>query len=120
MKHQLKVLAMTALLISQSPFTAADVVVEQHDDNTGGKMVGGITAFLIGGLAGPAGSLLAILPGSWIGKNVQQDLGLSGQAYTVEKANGERIKLRSPNHKFEIGDKVHIEGIRPKPVTVYP
>lgn len=117
MKNVIAFTLATSFSLSSIAVTA-DTIVESHVDNTGGRMIGGITAFLIGGLAGPAGSLLALIPGAWVGENAQEGLGLSGQAYSIKKENGEIVRLRSPNHQFDLGDEVKIDGIRPKPISI--
>ena len=81
-------------------------------------MIGGGTAVLLGGAAGgPIGAIVGGILGAWLGGEVQQVTGASGDAYLVKTDDGEVLRLRSPNHQFEVGDAVSIQGIRPVPVA---
>ncbi len=94
----------------------ADTVVDRVPDTIGGKGIGGMTGFLLGGAAGgPLGALGAGLVSIFIGSEVQEATGLHGDAYVVESDAGERQTVRSPNLPFDVGDKVVVTGNRLAP-----
>jgi len=98
--------------------TNAGEVVGRNPDQTEGKILGGFTALLIGGaMAGPFGALGAGVIGAWSGGKAQASMGLSGERYQILTENAKVIDRRSPNHRFNIGDKVKIENGRPYPLN---
>ncbi len=105
------------MLFLCTPMLRAAEVVAERADNLGGQMIGGSTAVLIGGAAGgPIGAIAGGILGAWLGGEVQQAAGVSGDAYLIKTDDGEVHRLRSPNHRFEVGDSVAIKGIRPVPM----
>lgn len=112
-------LSLVALLCAYSSATIADYaeVIGRVPDNTGGRLIGGWSAFLLGGAAGgPFGALAGGLLGALIGDEVQSATKLSGDTYIVETTDGETLRFRSPRYEFAEGDKVIIDGIRIRPV----
>ncbi len=107
-----------AVLVSTSLVSNANEVVKHIPDNSIGKVTGGWASFLAGGaVAGPIGAIVGGVAGAWIGANVQEKTGISGNAYLIRLDDGSEQIFRSPNFVFKLGDKVKIEGIRAVPVT---
>lgn len=112
--RKIVVIGLFPLLIT--PVAQAAEVIGHSDDNTGGQVTGGFTLFLIGGAAGgPLGAIAGGLMGAWAGGGTQQQVGLSGDRYTVRTEQGETHSFRSPNQQFQVGDQVDIVGIRLQP-----
>lgn len=106
-----------ALALHTSGTSAAEVT-GHSPDKTGGRMLGGWTAFLIGGAAaGPVGAIAAGLGGAWAGGEIQEVSGNSGQLHHVKTDAGQTLTLRSPNQTFAVGEQVTIAGNRPRAVT---
>lgn len=101
------------------PGTAnAAEVVAHSPDKTAGRLMGGSTALLIGGFAtgGPAGAIGAGLLGAWLGGELQEAAGQSGQLLHVRTEGGDVRVLRSPGQTFPVGQEVIIRDGRPRPV----
>ncbi len=112
-------LSLTGLLFAYSSATLADSaeVIGRAPDNTGGRLIGGWSVFLLGGAAGgPFGALAGGLVGALLGNETQSSAGLSGNTYIVQTADGKTLRFRSPQHEFIEGDKVLIDGIRIRPL----
>ena len=98
----------------------AEEVVGRSPDRIGGQLSGGTAAFLVGGgLGGPVGALVGGAIGAWMGGHTQESLGLAGERYQLRTEEGETYTLRSPQHQFELGDQVRVEGGRPLPLTAH-
>lgn len=116
-KHPL-VLASLILTYSSATFASPGEVIGRSPDNTGGRLLGGWSAFLIGGAAaGPFGALAGAMLGGWAGDKTQAATQQSGNRYLVKTVDGNVSQFRSPNHTFDIGEKVEIDGIRIRPLT---
>ncbi len=119
--HADKIATAFFLVLLGAPLVQGAEVVAQRPDNLSGQMIGGWSAVLLGGvLGGPAGALAGGVAGAWLGGELQQATGNSGNAYLIKTDAGEIKRYRSPRHTFEIGDTVAIEGIRPVPVPRCP
>ena len=117
----MKTLTLTtiALIASLTNFSAHSAqVVKSLPDNMVGKGVGGTSSMLIGGaIAGPIGAAVAGIAGIFVGEQIQQTTGNSGNAYQVKLEDGTLATFRSPNFSFNVGDEVRVDGIRIYPVT---
>ena len=115
-----RILVCGLLVVSYSvgSVTHAEEVVGRSPDRIGGQLTGGYVAFLVGGAAGgPLGAIAGGAIGAWVGGVAQESLGLAGERYQLKTESGELITLRSPNHRFELGDEVRIERGRPRPIV---
>lgn len=103
---------------SLASVTHAEEVVGRNPDRTGGQLGGGVVAFLVGGaVGGPLGAFVAGAIGGWVGGEIQESMGWAGNRYQIRTASGGIVSLRSPNHRFALGDEVRIEKGRPRPVA---
>ncbi|MEQ8803757.1 MAG: hypothetical protein RLP45_17110 [Haliea sp.] len=112
----IKTLATGLITLTLYAGSAAAAEVTGHSpDKTGGRILGGWTAFLIGGAAaGPVGAIVAGLGGAWAGGEVQEASGNSGQLHRIRTDSGETLTLRSPGRTFAVGEQVSIDGMRPR------
>ena len=118
-QHRARILATGLITLTLYAGSAAAAEVTGHSpDKTGGRILGGWTAFLIGGaVAGPVGAIVAGLGGAWAGGEVQDASGNSGQLHQVRTDSGETVTLRSPGRTFAVGEQVSIDGMRPRAAT---
>ncbi len=118
-KIVLKSALISLLGFSASGFAETGVVLSEGKTNVTGKTVGGISSLIVGGAVagGPVGSLLGGLAGFWLGGEAQDQLQASEKLYEVRDSSGKVQHFRSPNHEFNVGDKVEISGIRIKPIA---
>ena len=87
----------------------ADQVVEQVPDTMPGKGYGGLTGMMVGAAAGgPIGAIVGALAGAWAGGATQDALGMSGNAYRVERADGSETVVRTPGETWAAGDSVTV------------
>lgn len=87
----------------------AGVIVETQPDILYGKTAGAMSGLMIGSASGgPAGALVGVVIGYFAGGSVHAASGLHGVSYIVEKEGGEREVVRSPNRRFQVGDRVTI------------
>ncbi len=93
-------------------------VVAHSPDKTVGRLLGGSTAFLLGGFltGGPLGAIGAGLAGAWLGGEVEEAAGMGGQLHHVRTDDGEVRVLRSPGRTFAVGQEVVIRDGRPRDV----
>lgn len=106
------ILALTLTLLA-APFAQADRVIREVSENTAGRGYGALSGVMLGAAAGgPIGALAGAGAGFWFGGSLQQQLGLSGRAYEIEDAQGERRVVRSPNEQFIPGQHVRQQGSR--------
>lgn len=100
------------LCLFLSPIAMADQVIREVPDTTGGKGYGALTGLMVGAAGGPIGALVGAGAGFWLGGSLQEGAHLSGTAYEVENAKGERSTVRSPNARFTPGQQVSVQGSR--------
>lgn len=118
-KHLSQTISLAGLIFFYSTATlgSSAEVIGRAPDNTGGRLMGASSAFLVGGaLGGPLGAIAGAALGSWVGGRAQQATELSGDTYVVRTAEGKTQSFRSPQHQFAIGDLVTIDGIRLRPI----
>lgn len=101
------------LLISRN--LNANEVVKKVPGNSVGQVIGGW--FLIGGAVDrPTGAIVGGLAGTYASGEAQESTGKRLNSYLVQSDQGILVLMRSPNHVFQLVDKVVIEGIRALPV----
>lgn len=102
------------LALALAGASRADVVVGHSPDNTAGHLIGGSVSLLLGGFAfgGPAGAIGAGVLGAWLGGEIQQASGNSGDLHHIETGEGVRI-VRSPEQYYPPGREVVIKNGRP-------
>lgn len=91
----------------------ADQVIEQVPDTLPGKAFGGLSGFMAGSvIGGPAGAIVGALAGAWTVGALQNGTAAHDYAYRVEKADGQKVVVRSPGQAWSNGDQVSIVGNR--------
>jgi outer membrane lipoprotein SlyB len=101
-----------AVLAIALPVGAAEVVGEAPDGAVG-NMTGLWAGVLIGGAAGgPLGALGGAVVGALGGGELQSRSGLAGTAYLVREDDGSETLVRSPNRRWQAGDRVEIVANR--------
>lgn len=96
------------LVYSLSLSCQAGTVVRELPDTKPGQVFGGTLGFMVGAIAGPLGALAG--GGlSWLaGGKLQETSGISGLAYEIQNEDGSLAVIRSPNQRWQSGDRVSI------------